>query len=120
MSERMNKERAREILEKERDTLFDEIEHYSIGGVPIEQSARELLEALDIAIDSLDNEWVDVRDRLPSESGYYLVSIKGARETTTWFYGISSDEKGWDEFEGHEDIIAWKPLPKPYERKENK
>ena len=54
MSERMNKERAREILEKERDTLFDEIEHYSIGGVPIEQSARELLEALDIAIESID------------------------------------------------------------------
>ena len=72
-----------------------------------------------IAIDSLDNEWIDVRDRLPSESGMYLVTVdEGYRKhTTEWFYGTSGEE-GWDEFEGHEDIIAWKPLPQPYERKE--
>ena len=54
MSERMSNERAIEILEKERDALFDEIEHYSIGGVSIDKSARELLEALEIAIESIE------------------------------------------------------------------
>ena len=148
MSKRMNKERAREILGERKTKLETEIKEmkrmnkYKLlrnkyNTKPKEKEAK----ALDIAIESIDenerlkkerdyilekakaelkdNEWVDVGDRLPSESGYYLVSIKGVRETTTWFYGITSEYgTGWDEFEGHEDIIAWKPLPKPYERKE--
>lgn len=138
----MNNDRARDLLK----TLKEYYTKIMPNVIPLqredEKGKNELIQALDIAIESLEqdketkekmwakqlneceecevinNEWVDVRDRLPSESGYYLVSIKGARETTTWFYGISSNEKGWDEFEGHEDIIAWRPLPQPYERKE--
>ena len=77
----------------------------------------EQVQALDIAIESLDNEWVDVRDRLPSESGMYLVTVdEGYRKhTTEWFYGTSGEE-GWDEDYGYENIIAWKPLPEPYVR----
>lgn len=111
----MNKEQAIEILKT--DSCY-ECTYGCRSPITCGAEICPLKQATQVAIDSLDNEWVDVRDRLPSESGYYLVSIKGSRETTTWFYGISSDEKGWDEFEGHKDIIAWKPLPQPYERKE--
>ena len=98
MSERMNKERAREILEKERDTLFDEIEHYSIGGVPIEQSARELLEALDIAIESLQHQ-VNEKDEIK------LVCPKCKREWTKPIGEFCSSC-------GEEMVVE------PYERKE--
>lgn len=107
----------------------------------------ELLQALDIAIESLDenerlkkerdyilekakeelkdNEWVDVRDRLPSESGYYVVT----REYNNWgviknevrqFY--FNGEKWLTDFEGFDitpEVVAWKKV-EPYERDKKK
>jgi hypothetical protein len=78
-------------------------------------------------IESLDNEWVDVRDRLPSESGWYWVTqkfdFKGEFE-----YQNETDyevDKEWfdstkNEFDfTHKYIIAWRTYePEPYKRKE--
>ena len=164
MSERMSNERVKEIikdLNKHEVIMFENTNNEAES----EYTNVELHQALDIAIESLDNtmtnreymhlvgvqgvfdtkfdldkplekdfieflymlekhkdEWVDVKDRLPSESGTYLVSLNGVWKKDYckfWFFGKGKNgEMGWDEFEGYENIIAWKPLPQPYERKE--
>lgn len=134
----MNKEQAKKVIQKVLDKHFKSDEEY------ISLNNTEFLQALDITMESLDenerlkkerdyilekakaelkdNEWVDVRDRLPSESGTYLVSLNGVWKKDYckfWFFGKGENgEMGWDEFEGYENIIAWRPLPQPYERKE--
>lgn len=77
-------------------------------------------------IESLDNEWVDVRDRLPSKKEFEEDSI-GRFLVTDNFDGGDVDiayfdfkEKSWHtECAYYDDgeVTAWKPLPKPYERK---
>lgn len=123
----MNKERAREILKT--------IRHNST--MQTDYTIDDIDQALDIAIDSLEqdqetkekmwakqlneceeckilnNEWVDVRDRLPSESGMYLVTNFDNVSYTTWT--TTCHYKNGFELDG---VIAWKPLPQPYERKE--
>ena len=70
--------------------------------------------------------WIPCSERLPEEKGQYLITVKYKHvdgyddiyaEHGEWYDGK------WDMFcFGHcgevEDIIAWMPLPKPYERKE--
>ncbi len=98
----------------------------------------EQVQALDIAIESLDNEWIDVKDRLPKPSCYggvsgsplrsdkVLVSLKCKTyletnyEVHLGYYSYREDK--WLEEEKNKEfgfeVIAWKPLPEPYERKE--
>ena len=152
MRERMSNERAIEILKN--DCCYE----CSWGcRNPIECNNKECdyRQSIIIAIESLEqdketkekmwakqlneceecevinNDWVDVRDRLPSEDGDYLVQLQiDARGkeiyflqvsfytydngTTEWLYnGFYNAFKNVDPF-----VIAWRPLPKPYERKE--
>ena len=97
----MNKERAREELEQERESrkmLFEEwTKNCNEGYEALKQKDKTLIQALDIAIESLsnaeidnkiiktqhdriqelkDNEWVDVKDGLPKKSGWYWVTKK--------------------------------------------
>ena len=62
-------------------------------------------------------EWIPVGERLPEENGTYLTTLDGelvGQEEP--FTGMCSFENGrWDE-EGC--VIAWKPLPEPYEEDE--
>ena len=115
MSERMSNEKAREEIKMLYAFLYDGL-------------SEKQKQALDIAIESLDNEWTDVRDRLPSENCNVLVTVFNKRFNSykveyMWF---DKDEKIFDyelEYEDfslydEEDVIAWRPLPKPYERKE--
>ena len=57
-----------------------------------------------------ESHWIPVTERLPEESGCYLVSVKNDHERryskTAWF------EKGvWF---ARQDVIAWRELPEPY------
>ena len=85
-----------------------------------------------IAIKALEQEprWIPVSERLPDNSGNYLVSvIDGSGEDddyeavdVAWFahkkdYNIK--ESKWQELGVDETIIAWMPLPKPYEPQES-
>jgi len=71
------------------------------------------------------NEWISVKDRLPeipdaevSEwagdygRGFLTVDTDGYVEITTFW-------KEENEFENHEDIIYWMPLPKPPKESKN-
>lgn len=62
-------------------------------------------------------EWIPVGERLPEENGTYLTTLDGelvGQEEP--FTGMCGFENGrWDE-EGC--VIAWKPLPEPYEEDE--
>ena len=66
--------------------------------------------------------WIPVTERLPEESGQYLITVKyehvDGYEDIYAEHGDWSDGK-WDMFGfGHcgkvEDIVAWMPLPEPY------
>ena len=54
--------------------------------------------------------WIPVTERLPEESGCYLVSVKNDHERryskTAWF------EK--DAWLARQDVTAWMPLPEAY------
>lgn len=57
--------------------------------------------------------WIPVSERLPEESNFYLVTIADKYTTyvNTLFFMISTA----DMWEHDKRVIAWKPLPKPYE-----
>lgn len=77
--------------------------------------------------------WIPVTERLPEASGRYLVTrglnacgnlwnrtyivnysdLMGLKKERIWWQG----NVGKSDFEGIEDVIAWMPLPDPYEVK---
>lgn len=70
---------------------------------------------------AMNREWTPVSERLPDEDGYYLATVGSVgidpSETTchelNWFKGV------WylpnDEMIAMPDVIAWMPLPEPYQ-----
>lgn len=69
------------------------------------------VKALDQAINEL--RWIPVEEKLPSENGHYLITLKSGRVDISVF---SVRQEKWAFFK-NSYIIAWKPLPKPYEKK---
>lgn len=69
-----------------------------------------------------DNEgWIPVKERLPEESGTYIVTAKSAGETVVTFVKWQNRYKKF-ELTGRRAywrIIAWRPLPEPYHQKGN-
>lgn len=61
--------------------------------------------------------WIPVSERLPEKSGYYIVSLNDAVDSYAsfgngkWYY-VAFDLV-LKEYREHE-VIAWRPLPKPY------
>ncbi len=60
--------------------------------------------------------WIPCSERLPEEADIYLVTIDdkkyGKRVEAIWYEG---EKLGWD-FRITDDVIAWLPLPKPYNK----
>lgn len=152
----MNKERVRKLLERMKSIKKMNLRNFKDNEIII-KNKKEEIQALDIAIESLkenhylvsrlkleqtkleiykksrNNEWVDVRYRLPSEEKWVLVSLARGGIDVLRLVNIEKFEKErngkisnaenfiyfWDKqtywFKFNE-IIAWKPLPKPYER----
>ena len=133
----MNKEQAIEILKDQKEcwSIYDELKGDEEGLV--NELIEERIQALDIAIESLDNEWVDVRDRLPEDRERVLVSddtmfvtdcnytddlyeldnndFAKYKGKSKWGFYYYIKDMGFLEFDS---VLAWKPLPQPYERKE--
>ena len=62
-------------------------------------------------------QWIPVSERLPEESDLYLVSVADASAyVDATYYDVK--EGKWRELEWNEEVIAWMPLPKPYESEE--
>lgn len=87
-----------------------------------EKEVKEIVDKRDkilSILDDLDNNWVDVRDGLPTRTDYYEVTIKTTRPNLTYVEKRKFNIKyGWKEEKITETVIAWREEPKPYERKE--
>lgn len=98
----------------------------------------EMIEQIkdDLEQDEKENGWIPVSEKLPEDEREYLVTLEKVYGTPEIFMGIASylkfgndgywNEKKygyleWDKYsDGHGGttmykVIAWKPLPKPYE-----
>lgn len=66
--------------------------------------------------------WIPVEERLPEENGFYIATMDGeivGQEEP--FVGLAEFEDGkWiDDEDDYKCVIAWRPLPEPYQpRKE--
>jgi len=54
------------------------------------------------------NKWIPVKDRLPDEGGYYLVSCEGRSVHIDFYWDGKWDNKGVY------NILAWQLKPEPY------
>ena len=76
----------------------------------VPNEANAIMDAFDEYVDSNEPHWIPVTERLPEESGCYLVSVKNDHKRryskTAWF------EK--DTWFARQDVIAWMPLPESY------
>ena len=72
---------------------------------------RRLKEAL--SADAVQ-EWIPVSERLPSESGWYIVTVCGYERIVD----VLPYNSGWNGVTTKQEVVAWMPLPMPY-RKED-
>lgn len=78
------------------------------------------MEAIYMAIDVLEQEpkWIPVSERLPEEGLTVLILAEnghiefGQRDENKWEWLAESIADYWTEAE---EVIAWQPLPEPYE-----
>ncbi len=91
----------------------------TVMGVARNQGALEELvviaNIIDSCVDKVKNDWILVKERLPKESGYYLVQLSKRLESEDWadrvvvlYDGESKEFMCYEKY-----IIAWKPLPEP-------
>lgn len=92
----------------------------STGHIIVSDLCRDTANLLEI-IES--GSWISVGERLPEKSGEYLVSLIDPNDDEykcvgiAWYahpreYNIVTGE--WREKMIGEEVIAWKPLPRPY------
>lgn len=75
------------------------------------------------------SEWISVTERLPEDGEDVLISVKkeirafdtsgyiaiASRETRQGRYVWEIEYSNWEKWLDDDDVIAWMPLPKPYE-----
>lgn len=84
--------------------------------------SEETTEAIELGIQALkENTWIPCSERLPEESGLYIVSVydEVARQhfcRCEWFFfnHIYYGEAEWRELKCYEKVVAWMPLLDPY------
>lgn len=59
------------------------------------------------------SEWIPASERLPSESGWYFVTVQGTERVSdmVWYYHESHE---WNGVSETQKVLAWMPLPEPY------
>ena len=99
-----------ENLEEDRP-LFEEQENACLKCAEEHEQRAAWLEEL--AERREKDRWIPVSERLPEESDFYLVTIadKYLTYVNTLFFMKSTP----DMWEHDKRVIAWRPLPKPYE-----
>lgn len=85
--------------------------------------ADPYFDAVETAIESLNKTgWIPVSERLPSDSGNYLITIADLRlghigEHTVTIADFYAKGKKWNSVV---DVVAWMPLPDPWKDGEEK
>ena len=90
--------------------------HDMMRSYDIDSSESRLMTALNMAIKALEQEpkWIPVSERLPEESLNSVIGWDTYRERCVFVQYID----GYFQITGSAesfDIVAWMPLPKPYE-----
>ena len=62
--------------------------------------------------------WIPTTEHEPFKSGYYLVTIKGVEEPTILWYS-KMDALWRDDEYNYYTVLAWQPLPEPYQEANN-
>jgi hypothetical protein len=82
-------------------------------------TSSKQFEALTIAIEKQEQDrWIPVTERLPEENGTYLACYEDATVLLDWFNGKWFFYRTNPAVEETGTIIAWRPLPEPYEAEE--
>lgn len=102
-----------------------EVEYLISGGKYVDEDYEQFIDRLLKKLENLPpvtptQRWIPISERLPDEIGTYLVTLEykehGIGVKTLWYYG---KQMGWD-LRVADVVIAWKPLPQPYEIREEK
>lgn len=129
----MNKafEKILERLEKERIILLENNIHQAIALNFAKEIVQEVAE-------EYKGGWIPCSERLPEESGYYLVTYHDWSDgnflpkyddtyVRRLHYQISEHFVGWNypknvddraENDCHKEVIAWQPLPEPFKERD--
>lgn len=121
----MTNKEAIEILKplfdqcKGTDNCLGYIEHYF---------SKDEEKALDLAIQALEErqqgEWIPVSERLPEDYGNYLVFTSDNDIDIGTYHPVTYHPRMWSMCDANGfywadnkniEVLAWKPLPKPYE-----
>ena len=90
-----------------------------IGSYRFTHTAEDLLEWLEELKKRREKqEWIPCEERLPKRQGYYICTCKdGSKNKRTTTIKWSN---GWQQSgaRAYWKVIAWMPLPEPYERSE--
>lgn len=110
----MTDKRAINVIKAIKDYYNDKSEYYEDGYIGFDKEDNE---AIDLAIKALEQQprWIPVYEKLPEQEGWYLISLGGKT-----YGGADVDMycKGWVKYGTH--VLAWMPLPEPYEESEEK
>ena len=114
-----------EILTSLKDRFEDVMEEGLLGvdtdAVDALDSNKEIVDALEVAIQALEQEpkWIPVSERLP-EDGEWAIFTNGKMISVERYKMDALDHfypsGRWFNLE---DVVAWMPLPKPYEPQES-
>ena len=80
-------------------------------------------DAIDMAIEALQDKWIPCSERLPMQTGEYLVTVEMEGVIFVEKYEFTPTPNGWadpdiryrDAINWNDYVIAWQPLPEPYE-----
>lgn len=120
---------GRRIIE---DLMVERIEKnrlMAVSGMSIEELTDAFTKGYSLRNPEEQTDWIPVSsERLPEDSGEYLVSVIDEDVKTYKHIGIAwyahpkdydVEEGDWRELMSDEKVIAWMPLPKPYEPQES-
>ena len=127
------------ILERLEELHERYINQYGvIGGNPMAFSMKECMEIVQEVAEEYKGGWIPCSERLPEESGYYLVTYHDWSDgnflpkyddtyVRRLHYQISEHFVGWNypknvddraENDCHKEVIAWQPLPEPFKERD--
>ena len=113
------------------DVLNDVSKHYTDKGREWHPHVNFMVDAIkELPSVKPEQRWIPCSERLPEKSGRYLVTRKFNTFSSLWarvyilnysdLMGLKKEKIWWSgnvgksDFETYDDVLAWMPLPKPY------
>lgn len=121
----MTRKEAINVLKNEiKCVLRNSCERIECASCELVMPIEQILSAYDMAISALreqeERRWIPVKERLPAESGYYLVAYRdkfsGNKLISIDFYTKCVAGEWWENDFGR-TAICWMPLPEPPKEK---